>query len=367
VWRFGKGPGPPCHTLRVHIQENVPLASLTTLKVGGPARYFLEAHTVADVGEAVDYARSRNLPLFVLGGGTNLLVADNGWPGLVLKIAITGINHEGHHPVRFEAGAGEDWDEFVALTVKHDCAGLECLSGVPGSVGGTPVQNVGAYGQEVAQTIDSVEVLDTQAGKEREIFNPECQFKYRSSIFNTAQRGRFIITRVNYLLTHGRELQIAYADLKNHFADRKTAPTLAEIRQAVLQIRASKAMLIVPGDEDSRSAGSFFKNPLLSQEQYQQLHQRARARGLEIPNYPALEAQHKVSAAWLVEHSGFPKGYSNGAVGISRKHTLAIVNRGGAKAADIVALKDQIQTSVYKTWGIRLDTEPVMVGFRPNC
>lgn len=354
---------PPCNILRVHIQENVPLAPLTTLKVGGPARYFVQAHSVGEMHEAVDYARTRNLPLFVLGGGSNLLVSDNGWPGLVLKIAITGINHEGHHPVRFEAGAGEDWDQFVALTLKHNCAGLECLSGIPGAVGATPVQNVGAYGQEVSQTIDSVQVLDITTGTETELFNDECQFKYRTSIFNTTQRGRYIITRVNYLLTHGGEPQIAYADLKNYFAGRSTPPTLAEAREAVLKIRASKAMLITPGDEDSRSAGSFFKNPLLSHEQYQQLHQRAAARGLEIPNYPALDAQHKVSAAWLVEHSGFSKGYRNGAVGISRKHALAIVNRGGAKAADIVALKNQIQTSVLQTWGISLDPEPVMVGF----
>jgi UDP-N-acetylmuramate dehydrogenase len=347
----------------MHIQENVPLAPLTTLKVGGTARYFLGANTVGDVREAVEYANNRNLPLFVLGGGSNVLVSDTGWPGLVLKIAIMGINHEGHNPVRFEAGAGEDWDQFVALTVKHNCAGLECLSGIPGSVGGTPVQNVGAYGQEVSQTIDSVQVLDAKTGKEAELFNDACQFKYRASIFNTTQRGRYIITRVNYLLTHGREPTIAYADLKNYFASRNTAPTLAETRQAVLQIRASKAMLIAPGDEDSRSAGSFFKNPLLSQEQYEQLHQRAAARGLQIPSYPALEVQHKVSAAWLVQHSGFSKGYSNGAVGISRKHALAIVNRGGAKAADIVALKDQIQKRVQETWGIRLDPEPLMVGF----
>ena len=348
----------------MHIEENVPLAPHTTLNVGGPARYLVKANTTDEVREAVAYAQANHLPLFVLGGGSNLLVSDNGWPGLVLKIAIMGINHEGHHRVRFEAGAGEDWNQFVALAVKHNCAGVECLSGIPGTVGATPVQNVGAYGQEVSQTIDSVQVLDVKTGKEQELFHDECQFKYRTSIFNTTQPGRYIITRVNYLLTHGGEPQITYADLKNYFANRSTPPTLTETRDAVLQIRASKAMLIVPGDADSRSAGSFFKNPLLSEEKYDQLQERAAARGLEIPHYPALDAKHKVSAAWLVEHSGFPKGYSNGVVGISRKHALAIVNRGGAKAADLIALKEQIQTSVEQTWGIKLDPEPVMVGFK---
>jgi UDP-N-acetylmuramate dehydrogenase len=345
------------------IQENISLAPLTTLKVGGPARFFVEARTVEEVREAVDFSRSRKLPLFILGGGSNLVISDVGWPGLVLRVAITGINHEGHHPVRFEAGAGEEWDNFVALTVAHNCAGLECLSGIPGSVGGTPVQNVGAYGQEVAETIDSVEVLDLSNGKQRELFKDECGFQYRTSIFNTVEKGRYIILRVNYLLTHGGEPRITYADLTKYFSGRDTAPSLAETREAVRHIRASKAMLITPGDEDCRSAGSFFKNPVLSGEQYDELSRRAAAQNLQIPSYPALDAQKKVSAAWLVEHSGFSKGYSNGSVGISRKHALAIVNRGGATAADVLALKQQIQNAVQGKWGIRLEPEPVMVGF----
>jgi len=345
------------------VQENVPLAPFTTIRVGGPARYFVEATSVAEVRDAVDYARSRKLPLFVLGGGSNLVVSDSGWPGLVLKIAITGINHEGHRPVRFEAGAGEEWDQFVALTVQHNCGGIECLSGIPGSVGGSPVQNVGAYGQEVAETIDSVQVLDLKNGQERELFKDECGFKYRTSIFNTTERGRYIILRVNFMLIHGAEPRIAYADLQKYFAGRSATPTLADTRDAVRQIRASKAMLIVPGDEDCRSAGSFFKNPVLSNSQYEELKLRAETRGLHVPSYPALEAQRKVSAAWLVEHSGFSKGYGNARVGISRKHALAIVNRGNARAADIVAFKDQIQQRVQEVWGIGLEAEPVMVGF----
>src|ERR1700758_25811 len=272
------------------IQENVILALLTTMGVGGPARFFVDASSTEEVREAIGYARSRSLPLFVLGGGSNLVVSDPGWPGLVLKVSLLGINHRhGHGTAYFDVGAGEDWDSFVAATVQHHCAGVECLSGIPGSVGGTPVQNVGAYGQEVADTIDTVQVIDLKDGKERELFKDDCGFRYRTSIFNTSEPGRYIILRVNYMLTHGGEPRIAYADLKNYFAGQKTAPTLAETREAVLRIRASKAMLIIPGDGDSRSAGSFFKNPVVSKEQYEDLHQRAAARGLHIPNYPALD------------------------------------------------------------------------------
>jgi UDP-N-acetylmuramate dehydrogenase len=346
------------------IQENAPLAPLTTLKVGGPARYFVEAKTIAEVGEAVESARSRVLPLFVLGGGSNLVVSDAGWPGLVLKVAISGIEERNENGKSlFEAGAGEDWDKFVARAVARNCAGVECLSGIPGSVGGTPVQNVGAYGQEVAETIESVQALDLKNGQVRELCSEACGFSYRTSIFNTTERGRYIILRVTYALTPGGAPRVQYADLKNHFSGWHETPTLADAREAVRRIRASKAMLITPGDEDCRSAGSFFKNPILAAEQHQELTSRAAAKGLQIPSYPALDAQRKVSAAWLVEHSGFRKGYVSGRVGISRKHALAIVNRGGATAADIIALKDHIQQRVEDLWAICLEPEPVFVGF----
>jgi UDP-N-acetylmuramate dehydrogenase len=260
-------------------------------------------------------------------------------------------------------GAGEEWDKFVAHAVARNCAGVECLSGIPGSVGATPVQNVGAYGQEVAETIESVLALDLRDDQVRELCNEACGFSYRTSIFNTSEGGRYIILRVTYSLTPGGLPRIQYADLKRHFAGKQQAQTLAETREAVRCIRASKAMLITPGDPDSCSAGSFFKNPVLSNEQHEELSRRAAERGLQVPSYPALEAQHKISAAWLVEHSGFTKGYGNGSVGISSKHALAIVNRGGAAAADIIALKAQIQQRVEEIWGIRLQPEPVFVGF----
>jgi UDP-N-acetylmuramate dehydrogenase len=348
----------------MQILENVPLAPLTTLKVGGPARYFAEAGTAVDVGDAVAFAASCNAPLLVLGGGSNLVVSDRGWAGLALKIAIRGIDpRESDGTVQFEVGAGEDWDGFVATAVGSGCGGVECLSGIPGSVGGTPVQNVGAYGQEVAETIDSVQVFDLRDQQIHDLCAEACGFSYRGSIFNTTEQGRYIILRVTYALVAGAAPRIAYADLKKFFAGKKEPPTLAETRDAVRQIRASKAMLLSPGDEDSRSAGSFFKNPVLTPARYEELMRRAATRNLRVPSYPALEAQHKVSAAWLVEHAGFAKGYQLGRVGISRKHALAIVNRGDATAVEVLALKDQIQQRVEQVWGIRLEPEPVFVGF----
>ena len=339
------------------------LAPLTTIGVGGPARFFVEGSTVEEVREAIGYAKSRNLPLFILGGGSNLIVSDAGWPGLVLKMSLLGINHRhGHGTAYFDVGAGEDWDSFVAATIQHHCAGIECLSGIPGSVGGTPVQNVGAYGQEVAETIDSVVALDIESGEEQEFEKSDCGFGYRSSIFNTSARGRYVILRVTYALVHDGHPRLAYADLQKHFAGRGE-PTLAEVREAVRQIRASKGMLLTPGDPDARSAGSFFKNPVLTENEFESLKRKASERGLQIPNYPALAARRKVSAAWLVEQSGFSKGFGNGHVGISRKHALAIVNRGGATSAEVVQLKNEIQARVQQQWEIQLEPEPVLLGF----
>ncbi len=349
------------------LQENIPLAPRTTFHLGGPARFFVEAKSIGEVEEAVALSQAKSLPLFVLGGGSNLVVADTGWPGLVLKIAIPGIEQrprtDDEGKVLFDAGAGESWDRFVSHAVVAHCAGVECLSGIPGSVGGTPVQNVGAYGQEVSHTIESVEVFDRKDGQVRELCNQACGFTYRSSIFNTTERGRFIILRVTYALTPGGAAYIGYADLKRHFEGRETAPNLAETREAIRHIRARKGMLIVEGDPDCRSAGSFFKNPVLSEAQHADLQKRAAAKGFYLPSYPALESSRKVSAAWLVEKSGFARGYGFSHVAISSKHALAIVNRGGASAAEVLALKDQIQQRVKEIWDVTLEPEPVMVGF----
>jgi UDP-N-acetylmuramate dehydrogenase len=348
------------------LQEHIPLAPLTTLQVGGPARYFVETHSENEIAEAISWAAERRLPLFVLGGGSNLLVADEGWPGLVLKVALPGVRHEGQGGnTVFHAGAGENWDEFVALTVRKDCAGLECLSGIPGTVGGTPVQNVGAYGQEVSQTIISVRALEIATGKVCELSNNQCGFRYRTSIFNSKARDRYIVLEVSYRLKQNGWPSLEYADLREYFASASRPPALQDVREAVRKIRQSKAMLLVPGDEDCRSAGSFFKNPLVTEADATRIQKLAEQHvpGKALPRYPAQDGLVKLSAAWLVEQSGFQKGYSRGPVGISRKHALAIVNRGGAKSEDIIALKNDIEKKVFDLWGLLLQPEPVLVGF----
>jgi UDP-N-acetylmuramate dehydrogenase len=347
----------------LNIQENVALAPLTTFKVGGAARYFADCSSEPEVQKAVAHVTRHNLPLFVLGGGSNLVIADEGWPGLVLKVSIKGIEETARG--FFRVGAGEDWDSLVTHTVRENYAGIECLSGIPGSVGGSPVQNVGAYGQEVAETLLYVRVLEVGTGKIIELSKAECGFSYRNSIFNSTQRGRYIVLWVAYQLERDGEARIEYADLKAYFARSSIPPTLQQVRDAVRTIRQRKAMLIVEGDEDCRSAGSFFKNPLLTPADADRVDALARERVPEkiLPRYPGQNGLVKLPAAWLVEQAGFRKGYTRGPVGISRKHSLAIVNRGGATARDIMALKDEVQKRVLEIWGIQLQPEPVLVGF----
>ena len=348
-------------------QENIPLAPLTTFNVGGPARYFIDAHSEHEVSEAVALALARKLPLFVLGGGSNLLVSDSGWPGLVLKISLAGVEFEGdRQKMLFHAGAGENWDSLVALAISKNCGGIECLSGIPGTVGGTPVQNVGAYGQEVSETITNVRVLEIATGRLMDLSNADCGFSYRSSIFNGTRRNEFIVLEVSYRLCRNAEPKIEYADVKNFFtASKVEKPTLQQVRDTVRSIRQSKAMLLVEGDEDCRSAGSFFKNPIVSATEATRIETVAQkfAPAALLPRYPSADGKVKIAAAWLVEQAGFHKGYSLGPVGISRKHTLAIVNRGSATAKDILALKDEIEKKVFDIWGVRLQPEPVFVGF----
>ena len=347
----------------MNIQENIPLAPYTTFKVGGPARYFAEAFSEQDIQQALEFCSSNKLALFVLGGGSNLVISDQGWPGLVLKVSIPGIHSEAANGrMLFRVGAGEDWDSFVAQTVAADCAGIECLSGIPGTSGGTPVQNVGAYGQEVAETITNVRVLEISTGKVSDFSNTECGFSYRTSIFNSTQRGRYIVLKVTFALRPEGRPRIEYADLKKYFAG-ISSPTLADTRNAVRAIRHSKAMLITSNDEDCRSAGSFFKNPILTTDEYESLNKIVRGMNKQIPTYTAGQGRLKVAAAWLVENAGFHKGYSLGPVAISRKHSLAIVNRGNATAKDIIALKNQVQQGVKRIFGLELHPEPVFVGF----
>jgi UDP-N-acetylmuramate dehydrogenase len=342
------------------IREHVPLAPFTTFGIGGLARYFIRADSETLIPQAVEFANDRKLPLLVLGGGSNLLVADEGFPGVVLRVEITGTEwFEEANNIRLIAGAGVEWDQIVAHSVQRQLFGFVCLSGIPGTVGGTPVQNVGAYGQEVSETVVQVDAYDRIAGRYVELDHGECRFSYRTSLFNSTARERYIITRVHFRLSKQGTPVLHYADLARELKN-VSEPTLATIREAVRGIRARKAMLIQPGDPDSRSAGSFFKNPIVSEEVFQQIQNEG---GEVPPRYAAPNGQVKTAAAWLIERSGIAKGFSIGSAGVSSKHTLALVNKGGATAADILRLAREVRARVNDRFGVRLAVEPVFVGF----
>ena len=356
----------------MQIEEYKPLAALTTFGIGGAARWFVQARGEQEISEAVAWASERSCPLFILGGGSNLLVSDRGFEGLVLQIALRGVKRSNLSgggnalcsAVDYSVAAGEEWDSFVALAVAENCAGVECLAGIPGTVGGTPVQNVGAYGQEVASTIARVRAFDRAAGTFVELAAAECGFAYRHSRFNSTDRDRFIVTRVDYRLTENGVPSLQYADLKRSFTE-GAKPTLTEVAEAVRQIRRTKGMLLVEGESDCRSAGSFFKNPVVADEVYREIA----AREGQIPPCFRMDAaadrteQVKIPAAWLIERAGFTKGYRRGRAGISTRHPLALINCGGAQAEEIVALRDEIAGTVEARFGVALQMEPVMLGF----
>lgn len=349
------------------IKQFIPLAPYTTLQVGGPARFFTEITHESELAETLGFAADRSLPVFILGGGSNLVAPDEGFHGLFIRISIRGIDWtDDGDSVTAIAGAGEEWDAFVEAAVERGLFGIECLSGIPGLVGGTPVQNVGAYGQEVSETIRSVRAYDRQEKRIVQLSNAECGFRYRTSIFNTTSRGRYIVLAVTFVLSRDGKPAIRYPDLQRYFAGHSVPPTIRETRAAVLEIRTGKGMVIVPGDPDCRSAGSFFKNPILIDESFESLETLCRNQGLitgaeMIPKFSAGEGQVKVPAAWLIEKAGFAKGYRKGRAAISSKHTLALVNLGGATAAEILALAEEIRERVEAVFGIGLKYEPVIL------
>ncbi|MGD9895864.1 MAG: UDP-N-acetylmuramate dehydrogenase [Candidatus Methylacidiphilaceae bacterium] len=348
----------------MQIQENVPLAPLTTLGVGGNARFFVEVRTETEGCDALSWASERNLPLFVLGGGSNVVIGDRGFPGLVLKMAIRGVESGSENGNRiFWAGAGEPWDPFVLRTISEHLPGLVLLSGIPGTVGGTPIQNVGAYGTEVATSIRAVRALDRRDGRIVELSPHACAFGYRRSIFNAEAKGCYLVLAVCYSLSQDRMPELRYPDLLSFFSKKDKPASPEEIREAVLQIRRSKAMVLAADEEDSRSVGSFFKNPILESAPFAELLSRAEKRGLTPPSYPESGGKRKVPAAWLVENAGFPKGFRRASIGISKRHALAIVNRGGATASEIIAFMGEIQNAVEAIFAVRLQPEPVFVGF----
>lgn len=343
------------------LQYDVPLAPRTTLGIGGAARRLVRVTNVDELREALTAASSAGAPVLVLGGGSNLVVSDAGWPGFVIAMAIPGvtIELEADHAL-VTAAAGVLWEELVVELVDAGLAGVECLSGIPGLVGATPMQNVGAYGQEVADTITRVRVLDRETGELVDFAPTDCAFAYRTSVFKGS--ARWIVVEVAFRLRRqDASMPIRYAELAKSLgvAEGATAP-LAAVRERVIALRRTKGMVLDPSDPDSRSAGSFFMNPIVDGSVVATL-QAQLPKGTVVPTFPAAPGKVKLSAAWLIERAGFTKGFSRGAAGISNKHALALVNRGGATAAELLGLAREIQDGVRARLGVELHPEPVIV------
>ena len=339
----------------MHEQTDVPLAGLTTLRLGGPARRLVDAETDEDVVSVVRDCDARGEPLLVLGGGSNLVVADSGFDGTVLQVATRGVETAADAPHGLTFAAGVDWDHAVALAVQEGYAGLEALSGIPGRAGAAPIQNVGAYGQEVAQTFARARVLDRRTGDVVELGPPQCRFGYRDSVFK--HTDRYVVLAVALTLEHSRlGAPVRYAELARRLGVEVGERVLAaDVRDAVLELRRGKGMVLDPDDHDTWSAGSFFTNPLLDAE-------AAAALPDDAPRWPERDGRVKTSAAWLIERAGYGKGYGERAAQVSGKHTLALTNRGGATADDLLALAREIRDGVRERFGVTLVNEPVLVG-----
>ena len=335
-----------------------PLAGYTTLRLGGPARRLVHACSRERLVEAVRDADRNDEPVLLLAGGSNLVVSDDGFPGTVVRIETRGVEVHDAGPagVRVTVEAGEPWDGFVSRAVEEGWVGVEALSGIPGSVGATPIQNVGAYGQEVAETIVSVRCWDRAQGQQAEIPAVECGFGYRTSRFKR-DPGRFLVLGVVFAFDRGRlGAPVRYAELARRLgAESGQRVPLEDVRRTVLALRAGKGMVLDPDDHDTWSAGSFFTNPLLDGDQADRLPDDA-------PRWPQPDGTVKTSAAWLIERAGFSKGYGDGPAALSGKHTLALTNRGEATTADLLELAGRIRTRVQDRFGIVLVNEPVLVG-----
>ncbi|HUI08720.1 MAG TPA: UDP-N-acetylmuramate dehydrogenase [Bacteroidota bacterium] len=340
---------PPCMTTREL------LARHTTIGLGGLARWFARCSTADDIRASLEFARRSKLPVQVFSGGSNIIFHDEGFAGVVLQVRLTGFRaEETPAGALVTVGAGEQWDDVVLRAVRKGWSGIECLSGIPGSAGGTPVQNVGAYGQEVAGTIASVSAIDRETLADAEFTREECSFGYRESRFKGGDANRFIITGVRFQLAKADAVDIRYTELARELDARAGGRSPAEVREAVIALRKKKSMVIDPSDPNTRSVGSFFMNPIVPREFYDK-----RLTGLALPVYPA-PGGVKLSAAWLVEHAGFPKGTRRGGAAISERHALAIVNRGGS-TAEVLALAGEIERRVEEMFGVRLRREPVIV------
>ncbi len=341
----------------------MPLGPRTTLGVGGAARYFVQATSEADVLEALSWARQRGTPVRVLGGGSNLVVADAGFDGMVLAMALRGIAlSTAHGDAMLSACAGELWDDVVARAVSRGLAGIEGLSGIPGSAGATPIQNVGAYGQEVAETISSVRAVDRESFTAVEMSAKDCRFAYRDSFFKSEAPERFVVTEVRFALAERAPADVRYPDLQREVARRQlTTPTLAQLRECVLAVRGEKSMLYDVTDPNGRSCGSFFLNPIVAPADVERVQKMAP--GQNVPTYPQADGRVKLAAGWLIEQSGFAKGLRDGNVGLSTKHALAIVAHAGASASQVRGLSEKIRQGVRARFGIELQAEPNFWGF----
>jgi UDP-N-acetylmuramate dehydrogenase len=330
--------------------------------VGGPARFFVEAADEAAVFAALRWALERGVDLHVLGGGSNLIVADAGVDGLVVKVALRGVSsRETGSGVDVTAAAGEPWDALVAHAVERGWAGLECLSGIPGLVGATPIQNVGAYGQEVSQTVTAVRALDRRTGAIATLAPGDCGFGYRTSRFKSGEPDRFIVLSVTYRLRPAGAPAVRYADLESDLARRGIAkPSLSDVRSSVLAIRRSKSMVLDAGDPNRRSCGSFFLNPVVDGAVFERVS--SAAGDPTMPRWREADGRLKLSAAWLIEHAGLRRGDGPGPVALSTRHSLAIVCREGARAADVATFAREIRALVEARFGILLVPEPVFWG-----
>ncbi|WP_307717751.1 UDP-N-acetylmuramate dehydrogenase [Streptomyces sp. V4I23] len=368
---YGPGPRPrpsgaAADRTLVPVQElhDAPLAPLTTFRLGGPATRLVVATTDDEVIAAVREADDAGTPLLIIGGGSNLVIGDKGFDGTALRIATRGFALDG---TRLELAAGEVWTDAVARTVEAGLAGVECLAGIPGSAGATPIQNVGAYGQEVSGTITEVVAYDRTTGETVTLSNEECAFSYRHSRFKQHPE-RYVVLRVRFELEDagGLSAPVKYAEtakaLGVEVGDRVPA---ADARETVLRLRAGKGMVLDPEDHDTWSAGSFFTNPILTAAEYETFLGRVRDRlgdGVAPPAYPAGDGRTKTSAAWLIDRAGFTKGYGAGPARISTKHALALTNRGEATTEDLLALAREVVAGVRDAFGVTLVNEPVTVG-----
>jgi UDP-N-acetylmuramate dehydrogenase len=357
-------------TLAIDIQDHVPLAPRCTLELGGPARHYLRPGSEEEVRAGLRFAIDRRLAVGVLGGGSNLVIADRGFPGLVIDTGgLRGrrLVEAGGDEVHLCAAAGEPWDELVAFSVEQGLAGLECLSGIPGSCGATPIQNVGAYGQEVADVLRSVRVMDTVSLEVSELSAAACGFGYRESRFKR-EPGRHVVLAVTFALRRGGAPTLRYQELVSALAKAGGTPDLAAVRRAVLGLRRGKSMVIDPLDENRRSVGSFFMNPVLGEAEAEAVARRAVALGVvgegaEVPRYPAGPGQVKLAAGWLIERAGLRRGARRGAFGISPKHALALVHYGGGRTEELVAFAGEVRGRVRERFGVVLRPEPVAWGF----